>query len=222
LFSWLNLACDFNFSAGHRARAGVLIFVCIGNPNLCDRKQIGAAPEVKHARARIVTQATQPRGTPLTFGDIRPKWRFAVSASRSLAVNGVNPASSNLAAAKAALLRPGAFAATAHRERVHKILQVLESTTPCSIHDLAVELKLSHSRLEHWFKQQTGVCLGHLLTEQRLRRAADLLTNSYMSVKEVASAVGYQHESSFVRAFGHRFAQSPGCYRRQCWNQKRA
>src|SRR5258708_2945327 len=148
----------------------------------------------------------------------------AVSAlnSRSLEGNGANPASSNLAAAKAALLRLSAFAATVHRERVRKILQALESTTPCSIHDLAVELQLSHSRLEHWFKQQTGGCLGHLLTEQRLRRAADLLTNSYMSVKEVAFAVGYQHASSFVRAFEHCFAQSPGCYRRQYWSQKMA
>ncbi|SRR5258708_19072167 len=147
---------------------------------------------------------------------------IAVSAlnSRSLAGNGANPASSNLAAANAALLRLGAFAATVHRERVHKILQVLESTTPCSIHDLAVELKLSHSRLEHWFKQQTGVCLGHLLTEQRLRRAADLLEHSYMSVKEVASVVGYQHASSFVRAFEHFYGQSPGYYRRQYWSQK--
>ena len=146
----------------------------------------------------------------------------AVSAlhSRSLEGNGVNPASSNLAAAKAALLRFGAFAPSVHVERVRKVLQIIESTSPRSIRDLAVEFKLSHSRLEHWFKEQTGVCLGHLLTEQRLRRAADLLEHSYMSVKEVACAVGYQHASSFVRAFEHCFAQSPGCYRRQYWSQQ--
>src|SRR5258708_13642983 len=148
----------------------------------------------------------------------------AVSAlnSRSLEGNGANPASSNLAAAKAALVGLRAFAATVHRERVRKILQALESTTPCSIHDLAVELQLSHSRLEHWFKQQTGVCLGHLLTEQRLRRAADLLTNSYMSVKEVAFAGGYQHAPSFVHPFKHSFSHSPGCYRPQYWPHKMA
>jgi transcriptional regulator GlxA family with amidase domain len=141
---------------------------------------------------------------------------------RSPKGNGTNPVSSNLAVAKAALLRFGAFAATAQQERIRKILQIIEATTPCSIHDLAVEFKLSHSRLEHWFKQHTGVCLGHLLTEQRLRRAADLLEHSYMSVKEVAAAVGYQHASSFVRAFEHCFAQSPGCYRRQYWSQQEA
>jgi len=147
---------------------------------------------------------------------------IAVSAlnSRSHEGNGANSASSNLAAAKAALLRLGAFAASVHEERVRKVLQIIESTTPCSIHDLAVACKLSPSRLEHWFKQQTGVCLGHLLTEQRLRRAADLLEHSYTSVKEIACVVGYQHASSFVRAFEHFYGKSPGCYRRQYWSQK--
>lgn len=140
--------------------------------------------------------------------------------SRSLEGNGENSASSSLAAAKATLLRLSTVVTSMHQERIRKVLQIIESTTPCSIHDLAVECKLSPSRLEHWFKQQTGICLGQLLTEQRLRRAADLLEHSYMSVKEVACLVGYQHASSFVRAFEHFCGQSPGCYRRQYWSQK--
>jgi len=140
--------------------------------------------------------------------------------SRSLEGNGVNPASSDLAAARAALLRLGALAVSVHETRIRKVLQIIESTTPCSIHHVAVQCNLSPSRLEHWFKQHTGVCLGHLLTELRLRRAADLLEHSYMSVKEVACVVGYQHASSFVRAFEHFYGQSPGCYRRQYWSQK--
>ena len=172
----------------------------------------------------LSNQQNQPRGTPPNPGRLRAAMEVAVSAlpSRSLEANGVKPSFSNVAAAKAALLRFNAFETTAQQERIRKVLQVIESSNPCTIHDLAVEFKLSDSRLEHWFKQQTGVCLGRLLTEQRLRKAADLLENSYMSVKEVACAVGYQHASSFVRAFERSFAQSPGCYRRQYWNRAQA
>ena len=65
------------------------------------------------------------------------------------------------------------------------------------------------------FKQQTGARLGHWLTDQRLKRAAHLLAHSSMSVKEIAYTVGYEHTSSFIRAFERRFAQAPRYYRQQ-------
>ncbi len=45
----------------------------------------------------------------------------------------------------------------------------------------------------------TGVGLGHVLTEQRLQKAALLLTGTSMRIKEIAAAVGYEHTSSFTR-----------------------
>jgi AraC family transcriptional regulator of arabinose operon len=83
------------------------------------------------------------------------------------------------------------------------------------IGDLAHEVHLSKSRLEHMFKHETGVCLGHLLTEKRLQRAADLLVHSDMRVKEIASSVGYVHAPSFIRAFVRRFRESPREYRKR-------
>lgn len=55
--------------------------------------------------------------------------------------------------------------------------------------------------------------MTHLPTEQRLHNAARLLLESDMSVKEVAYAAGYEHPSSFIRAFRHRFSQTPRSYR---------
>ena len=89
--------------------------------------------------------------------------------------------------------------------RVRKILQMVESGTTHTIRDLALEFHLSPSYLQRLFKHQTGVCMGEWLSEQRLQRAAHLLANSYMSVKEIAHAVGYEHVSSFIRAFERRF-----------------
>ena len=134
--------------------------------------------------------------------------------SRSREGNGTKSISSNLGAAKAALLRLSAFAATIPGERIRDILQKIESE-PCKIHDLALEFNLSHSHLQHLFKEQTGVSLGHLLTEQRLHRAAYLLTHTNLRIKEIADVVGYEHPSSFIRAFARHFTQAPRLYRQQ-------
>jgi AraC-like DNA-binding protein len=55
--------------------------------------------------------------------------------------------------------------------------------------------------------------MTRLLAERRLQKAAHLLAESEMSIKELAFAVGYEHASSFIRAFQRRFAQTPRDYR---------
>lgn len=98
-------------------------------------------------------------------------------------------------------------------ERLQKILEIIESGKPCTIQGLAEQFNLSHSRLQHLFKQETGMSLGHLLTQQRLYRAAHLLTHSNKRIKEIAHAVGYEHASSFIRAFERHFAKAPRLFR---------
>jgi transcriptional regulator GlxA family with amidase domain len=97
--------------------------------------------------------------------------------------------------------------------RVRKILEIVRSGRPCSVHSLAVELDLSESHLQHLFKRQTGLRLGHFLIEHRLQLSAQLLVRSNLSIKQIADAVGYQHTPSFTRAFERRFAESPWAYR---------
>ncbi len=99
--------------------------------------------------------------------------------------------------------------------RVGKILRMVESGTTFTIRDLALEFNLSPSYLQRLFKHQTGVCMGEWINEQRLQRAAHLLANSYLSVKEIAHTIGYEHASSFIRAFERRFTQAPARYRKQ-------
>jgi AraC-like DNA-binding protein len=111
---------------------------------------------------------------------------------------------------------PGQLIATVLEGRVQKILRMAESGTTLNIRDLALEFHLSPSYLQRLFKHQTGVSMGEWLSEQRLQKAAHLLANSYMSVKEIAHNVGYEHASSFIRAFERRFTQAPARYRKQC------
>ena len=99
--------------------------------------------------------------------------------------------------------------------RVLKILDMVEAGTTFAIRDLAAEFRLSPSYLQRLFKNETGICMGEWLSEQRLQRAAYLLSNSYLSIKEITHAIGYEHTSSFIRAFERRFLQAPARYRKQ-------
>jgi AraC-like DNA-binding protein len=109
---------------------------------------------------------------------------------------------------------------TALEGRIRRMLEMVESASLCKISDLASELNLSESRLQHLFKQTTGVGLGRVLTERRLQKAALLLRGTRLRIKEIAAAVGYEHTSSFTRAFEQRFAQPPQVYRRTGGPQK--
>jgi len=106
--------------------------------------------------------------------------------------------------------------------RVLRILEMVEAGTTFAIRDLAAEFRLSPAYLQRLFKQETGICMGEWLSEQRLQRAAYLLSNGYLSIKEITHAVGYEHTSSFIRAFERRFAQAPARYRKQGEGKYRA
>jgi AraC-like DNA-binding protein len=99
--------------------------------------------------------------------------------------------------------------------RVLKILDMVEAGTTFVIRDLAAEFRLSPAYLQRLFKNETGICMGEWLSEQRLQRAAYLLSNSYLSIKEITHTIGYEHTSSFIRAFERRFLQPPARYRKQ-------
>jgi len=91
---------------------------------------------------------------------------------------------------------------------------MIDSEGPRTISDLALEFNLSESRLQHLFKQSTGVGLGRMLSEKKLLKAALLLTHTHLRIKEIAATVGYEHTSSFTRAFSRHFAQTPQLYRK--------
>jgi AraC-like DNA-binding protein len=97
--------------------------------------------------------------------------------------------------------------------RVQKIVELVGCGGAYTIRDLARQFRLSPSYLQRLFKQETSLLLGEWLTEQRLQRAAHLLQHSYLSVKEITHTVGYEHPSSFIRAFERRFTQAPSRYR---------
>src|SRR6202044_2736149 len=99
--------------------------------------------------------------------------------------------------------------------RVLRPLEIVEAAFPFEIRELAAESCPSPAYLQRLFKNKTGICMGEWLSEQRLQRAAYLLSHSYISIKEITHVIGYEHTSSFIRAFERRFLQAPARYRKQ-------
>jgi len=86
---------------------------------------------------------------------------------------------------------------------------------PITRDDVAAAVRLHPNHVSRLFQQQLGQGFSSYLADLRLRRAADLLTRTNLSVKEVAAAVGFGHASNFYRRFVDRFGVSPREYRRQ-------
>jgi len=103
----------------------------------------------------------------------------------------------------------------ARSTRLQTVIGLVESGTSYTSRELAARIRVTPPALRRLFKHETGVCFGEWLTEQRLQRAAYLLAESFLSVKEITHAVGYEHASSFIRAFERRFMLAPSSYRAQ-------
>jgi len=99
--------------------------------------------------------------------------------------------------------------------RLIRALDVIQSRPTQSVREVALQVRLSPAHLQRLFKQELGVNVSSVIVERRLSRAAQLLATGELSIKEIAHSVGYNHHSSFVRAFQRRFAEAPRQYRQR-------
>ena len=83
-----------------------------------------------------------------------------------------------------------------------------------TVEELASEVGMSRSIFAERFKAITGCGPMTYLAEWRLQKAKALLTNSAVSIGEVARLSGYRSASAFTRAFTSGFEQSPSAFRR--------
>jgi transcriptional regulator GlxA family with amidase domain len=79
--------------------------------------------------------------------------------------------------------------------------------------ELADLVNLSGSRLRHLFKQETGTTPAQYLKAIRLKKAANLLRTTFMSIKEIAISVGLTTASYFVREFRKSYGMTPTEFR---------
>jgi AraC family transcriptional regulator of arabinose operon len=84
---------------------------------------------------------------------------------------------------------------------------------PLNVTALAARVGLSRSRFTHLFCAAVGVGPAHYLRRARLQRAADLLRETQLPVRQIMSAVGIKDPSRFARDFRHLFGVSPRNFR---------
>jgi transcriptional regulator GlxA family with amidase domain len=82
-----------------------------------------------------------------------------------------------------------------------------------TVADLARAANLSQSRFGDLFSQQMGMSPGRYLRHRRLERARLLLQSTYLSVRQVMAAVGFNDPSHFSRDFRRAYGASPRAWR---------
>jgi two-component system, response regulator YesN len=89
------------------------------------------------------------------------------------------------------------------------------SNPDLSLNHLCDEFGLNGKYISRMFKEEFGEKLVDYMVNVRITKSKELLTTTSMSVQEVALAVGYIHDISFIRAFKKVVGQTPGEFRKR-------
>lgn len=80
--------------------------------------------------------------------------------------------------------------------------------------ELAAQFSISETSLKNYFRGVFGQNISVYLREIRMKKAAELLATTKLSVAEAAEQVGYINQSKFASVFKKQFGLSPLEYRR--------
>lgn len=99
--------------------------------------------------------------------------------------------------------------------RVRSIVALLDEQwqRQICVTELAHQVGLGPSRLEHLFKAHAKTTIRDFVRERRLREAAARLAGSEERISVISFSVGFGDVSNFNHAFKKRFGMSPRAYR---------
>jgi AraC-like DNA-binding protein len=103
--------------------------------------------------------------------------------------------------------------------RIHHAAEILRShlEQPPSQAELAQRVGVAYCTLHKGFRSEFGMTPFAYLTQQRMKRAEQLLRRSGCTVAEVANQVGYANPAQFAVAFKRQFGIAP----RECLRGKK-
>jgi transcriptional regulator GlxA family with amidase domain len=96
------------------------------------------------------------------------------------------------------------------RERRHRNLRVRE---------LAQRVNLSTWHFIRLFKAETSFSPKQYLRDLRMKKAQELLNQSFLSVKEIAASLGFEDHSQFSRDFKRYCGCAPSEFRARSGSQ---
>lgn len=85
---------------------------------------------------------------------------------------------------------------------------------PLTVEEIAKEVYLSPNYIRTIFKEKMGETILDYLTKIRMNRAAELLKDKSLKVREVANNVGYENVSYFCSIFHKHRGSTPNEYRK--------
>ncbi len=102
-------------------------------------------------------------------------------------------------------------------EIIRRIHSQMTENLSCryTIEELSRQYLINTAALKNIFKSVYGLPIASYMKHYRIRRAADMLRESSMSISSIAAAVGYESQSKFTAAFKDIMKTLPSDYRKQ-------
>lgn len=106
--------------------------------------------------------------------------------------------------------------------RVRHVMATIEAqrAAPPSLRELARVVNLSPAHLSRLFRRDTGLSPARYGRELRLDHAHQLLKSSFLTVKQVMAASGWNDPSHFCREFTRRHGHNPRTVRRSAIDEE--
>lgn len=107
---------------------------------------------------------------------------------------------------------PLLFRMSATNDPIAHALELVDAdlASDWSVERMARKVGMSRSSFAAKFSAETGQSPIELITERRMRAAADLLQSSRLKIADISARVGYNSEAAFSRRFARFFGISPG------------
>lgn len=102
-------------------------------------------------------------------------------------------------------------------KKISKALQLLHGNPeqPWTLDSLAAEVGMSRAGFAKRFKDLVEHSMFDYLTRIRLQCACELLSDTQMTLYEIAYSIGYDSDLSFARTFKKRLGLTPTAYRKE-------
>lgn len=78
-----------------------------------------------------------------------------------------------------------------------------------SLSHLSSVFGISQKTIKELFKEHKGQKVHEFITQARMRKAKELLTNNNMTIKEIAYELGYAHPGNFTRMYKQYYGEVP-------------
>ncbi|MCD7930725.1 MAG: AraC family transcriptional regulator [Tannerellaceae bacterium] len=104
---------------------------------------------------------------------------------------------------------------TSKSRRIAKVCKYIEAKyeEPIKLGEVAALVNMSESAFSHFFKKKTNTSFIDYLTNLRIARACQMLTETTHSIAEICYACGFNNLSNFIRTFKKKKGSTPSEYR---------